>query len=129
MTLLLSHPTYLLIICLYLSVPISIIIHKNKKWHPNSPICRNAIYEFELYLIFSSCKSGKPVVNFTSFAPETPILQAFFNFGKYCRGTQIIFLSLFCFSLFCPRIPCFARVSGFRVVYSEITDCGKSEQE
>ena len=24
--------------------------------------------------------------------------------------------------------PCFARVSGFRVVYSEITDCGKSEQ-
>ena len=32
------------------------------------------------------------------------------------------------FSLFCPKIPCFARVSGFRVVYSEITDCGKSEQ-
>ena len=40
----------------------------------------------------------------------------------------LILLSLFCFSLFCPEMPCFARVSGVRVVCSEITDCGKSEQ-
>jgi len=30
---------------------------------------------------------------------------------------------------FAPEIPCFARVSGVRVVCSEITDCGKSEQD
>lgn len=47
----------------------------------------------------------------------------------YCRGKQIVFLSLFCFSLFCPGMPCFARVSGVIVICSEITDCGKSEQD
>ena len=33
-----------------------------------------------------------------------------------------------CFSLFCPGMPCFARVSEVIVICSEITDCGKSEQ-
>ena len=32
-------------------------------------------------------------------------------------------------SLFCPEMPCFARVSGAIVICSEITDCGKSEQD
>ena len=37
-------------------------------------------------------------------------------------------LSLFCFSLFCPGMPYFARDSGVIVKCSEITDYGKSEQ-
>ena len=45
-----------------------------------------------------------------------------------CRGRWIIFLSLFCFSLFWPGMPYFARDSGVIVKYSEITDYGKSEQ-
>ena len=49
--------------------------------------------------------------------------------GRYCRGKQIIFLSLFCFSLFCPGMPCFARVSGVMMICSENADCGKSEQD
>ena len=31
-------------------------------------------------------------------------------------------------SLFCPGIPCYAKDFGDFVVCSEITDCGKSEQ-
>ena len=46
----------------------------------------------------------------------------------YCRGRQKVLLSLFYFSLFCPGMPCFARVSRVIVICSEITDCGKSEQ-
>ena len=46
-----------------------------------------------------------------------------------CRGKQIVFLSLFCFSLFCPRMPCFARISWVMMICSENADCGKSEQD
>ena len=31
-------------------------------------------------------------------------------------------------SLFCPEMPCYAKDFGDFVVFSEITDCGKSEQ-
>ena len=33
-----------------------------------------------------------------------------------------------CFSLICPEMPCFARVIGYFVICSEMTKCGKSEQ-
>ena len=46
-----------------------------------------------------------------------------------CRGIRIIFLSLFCFSLFCPQMSCFTRVSGVMVKCSEIIDCGRTEQK
>ena len=47
--------------------------------------------------------------------------------GKSCRGTQIVFLSLFCFSLFYPEVPCFARDFGNFVVWLKNVDCGKFE--
>ena len=43
---------------------------------------------------------------------KSPILLRFSHFIIDCRGRQITLLSLFCFSLFCPGMPCFARVSG-----------------
>ena len=55
-------------------------------------------------------------------------MRLFIMPDKSCRGKQIVFLSLFCFSLFCPGMPCFARVSGVIVICSEITDCGRLEQ-
>ena len=39
-----------------------------------------------------------------------------------------IFIIVF-FSLFCLEMPCFARDSRIMVICSEITDCGKSEQD
>ena len=45
-----------------------------------------------------------------------------------CRGKRIIPLSLFCFSFVCPEMPCFARVFEHFVIYSEMTECGKSKQ-
>ena len=55
-------------------------------------------------------------------------IKAFAPSLKHCRGKQIVLLSLFCFSLFCPGMPCFARGYGGMVKCSEITDYGKSEQ-
>ena len=34
-----------------------------------------------------------------------------------------------CYGAITPGMSCFARGSGIRVVRSEITDCGKSEQD
>ena len=63
-----------------------------------------------------------------SHSPKALILSHFRQKYGFCRGIQIVLLSLFCFSLFCPGMPCFARGSGVMVKCSEITDCGKSEQ-
>ena len=63
-----------------------------------------------------------------SHSPKALILSHFRQKYRFCRGIQIVLLSLFCFSLFCPGMPCFARGSGVMVKCSEITDCGKSEQ-
>jgi hypothetical protein len=43
---------------------------------------------------------------------------------KQMKRTFIMVL----FTPFCLKMPCFAMVSGICVVCSEITDCGKSEQ-
>ena len=63
-----------------------------------------------------------------AYAFRTLILLTFGrSFQRVPWQMNSIFI-IICFSLFCPEMPCFARVSGVIVKCSEITDCGKSEQ-
>ena len=41
-----------------------------------------------------------------------PMCRVLFICHDFCRGKWKVFLSLFCFSLFCPGMPYFARDSG-----------------